>query len=81
MDYYKLANIVLNEISNGIDSDVLKEISDSKNKYLRFLTGLLIEGYKEGIIAYIPNSSTLLTIALHSDSMFSKYSKPVSVIV
>ncbi|HOJ11243.1 MAG TPA: TetR/AcrR family transcriptional regulator [Clostridiales bacterium] len=52
LDYYELANIVLNEITSGIDDDVLKEIKNSKDKYIEFLAELLSNGYKQGIICY-----------------------------
>jgi len=50
LEYYELANIVLNEITSGIDDDVLNEIKNSKEKYVRFLADLLLDGYNQGII-------------------------------
>lgn len=52
LEYYELTNIVLNEITNGIDEDVLSEIRNAKDRYINFLAGLLSEGYNQGIIRY-----------------------------
>ena len=52
LEYYELSYIVLNEITNGIDDDVLIEIKNSKDRYINFIAALLQDGYNEGIIRY-----------------------------
>jgi len=52
LEYYELTNIVLNEITNGIDEDVLSEIKKAKDRYISFVAELLLEGYNQGIIRY-----------------------------
>ncbi|UVI32771.1 TetR/AcrR family transcriptional regulator [Paenibacillus spongiae] len=44
------ARIVFNELSNGIDSDVLDELKGLKEGYIDFLAGLLEEGRKDGVL-------------------------------
>jgi AcrR family transcriptional regulator len=52
LEYHELANIVLNEITNGIDEDVLSDIKNAKNRYIVFLADLLSEGHNQGLIRY-----------------------------
>ena len=52
LEYHELANIVLHEITNGIDEDVLNEIITAKDRYISFLADLLSQGYDQGIIRY-----------------------------
>jgi len=45
-----LAHIVFNELSNGIDQDVLQELNELKLGYIRFIAGVLEEGREEGVL-------------------------------
>jgi len=48
LEYSELAHITFNEISSGIDDDVLDEIQKIKNDYISFIADLLRTGYIEG---------------------------------
>jgi AcrR family transcriptional regulator len=48
LQYSELARIFFNEISNGIDAEVLDEIEALKRKYVIFIADLLRAGYSQG---------------------------------
>lgn len=48
-DYSELLSIIMNEISSGIDADVLEDIRKAKDKYINFIAGFLRDGRQEGI--------------------------------
>lgn len=48
LKYNELAHIVYNEISSGMDEDILNEIQKIKNDYILFLADLLKSGEIEG---------------------------------
>ncbi|MCQ6557624.1 TetR/AcrR family transcriptional regulator [Paenibacillus mendelii] len=47
------AHIVFNELSNGIEQDVLEELKGLKEGYIDFLAGVLEEGCKDGVLRSI----------------------------
>ncbi|KRF03405.1 TetR family transcriptional regulator [Paenibacillus sp. Soil766] len=50
LDSSNLAHIVFNELSNGIESEVLEELKQLKVDYIHFLSGVLEEGKREGVL-------------------------------
>ena len=46
----KLAHIVFNELSNGIDQEVLEELKKLRIDYIHFLADVLEEGKQEGVL-------------------------------
>jgi len=43
LSYSELAHIFFNEMSNGIEENVLKAVREERDAYVRFLAGILIE--------------------------------------
>lgn len=50
LQYSELATIFLNEITSGLDEEIISEITQLKERYLKFIANLLKEGNKYGII-------------------------------
>ncbi|WP_195574674.1 TetR/AcrR family transcriptional regulator [Paenibacillus sp. 1001270B_150601_E10] len=48
-----VAHIIFNELSNGIEQEVLDEIKDLRREYLGFITELLEEGKRSGYIVNV----------------------------
>ncbi|MCY9695724.1 TetR/AcrR family transcriptional regulator [Paenibacillus alginolyticus] len=46
----RLAHIVFNELSNGIDQEVLEELKKLRIDYIHFLASVLEEGKHEGVL-------------------------------
>ncbi len=44
------AHIVFNELSNSIDEEVLAELRKLREDYIRFISGILEEGRKAGVV-------------------------------
>lgn len=51
LQYSDLFSIFLNEISSGLDEEIISEVTLLKNKYVKFIADLLKEGNERGIIA------------------------------
>lgn len=54
LKFHELTHIVLNEITNGIDDETLKEIENAKDIYMNFLTDILTKDYNKDTI-YLTN--------------------------
>jgi AcrR family transcriptional regulator len=52
LQYNELFSIFLNEISSGLDEEIISEVTMLKNKYIKFIADLLKEGNKYGIITH-----------------------------
>lgn len=50
LDSSHLAHIVFNELSNGIDQEVLEELKQLRIDYIHFLAKVLEDGKQEGIL-------------------------------
>lgn len=80
LEYYELANIVLNEITNGIDEDVLSEIKNAKDRYINFVADLLSEGHNQGIIRYGDFNVTAAGIIGMIDGVCKYYLRRVNLV-
>lgn len=80
LEYHELANIVLNEITNGIDEDVLNEIIRAKDRYISFLADLLSQGHKEGIIRFSDFNVTAASIVGMIDGACKYYLRNTGLI-
>lgn len=54
MEYDQLAQIFFNELTSGLDADVLTDIEAVRAKFLAFLAGLIEEGVRYGSLR-VPN--------------------------
>ncbi|MCD9022913.1 TetR/AcrR family transcriptional regulator [Cohnella silvisoli] len=50
LDYGQMSHIVFNELTNGIEEDILQEIAVLREQHIRFVAGLLEEGHRAGIV-------------------------------
>lgn len=67
------AHIVFNELSNGIDQDVLGELKGLKEGYIDFLAGVLEEGCKDGVLCPVNCSLAAAGIVGLLDSSCNYY--------
>lgn len=51
IDYPELCDIIMNEISNGIDEDTLLEIKKARNRYIALIAEVLHQGQLEGVFS------------------------------
>lgn len=50
IEYHELSRVVINETTIGLDEITLKEIKESKRRYMVFLAELFEMGYREGVV-------------------------------
>lgn len=50
MQYSELVHIISNEITNGIEPDILERIRKHKINYIGFLSNVMRQGYEEGAL-------------------------------
>lgn len=48
LQYSELVHIIANEITNGIEPEILERITGLKNKYIDFLSDILRQGHEDG---------------------------------
>lgn len=53
LEYNRLAHIFFNEMSNGIEPEILNEMKELRDGYIGFIASLLEEGWREGIFKEI----------------------------
>jgi len=50
LQYSELVHIISNELTNGIEPEILERINRIKQSYIDFLSGVLRHGYEEGAL-------------------------------
>ena len=50
LEYSAMVHIIFNEITNGIEPDILGRIESLKQRYIQYLSELLTQGHEEGTI-------------------------------
>ncbi|MCU6707769.1 TetR/AcrR family transcriptional regulator [Paenibacillus sp. J5C_2022] len=48
--YNELIHIISNELTNGIEPDILERLGKLKADYITFLSGILLMGYEDGVL-------------------------------
>ncbi len=69
----KLAKIVLNELSSGIDSKVLAEIEAVQNNLVKFIANLLEVGQRRGYLKPMDIHLAAIGVLGHMDSLCKYY--------
>lgn len=49
LEYNRLAHIFFNEMSNGIEPEILSEMKELRDGYIGFIASLLEEGWRDGM--------------------------------
>ncbi|MCG8334436.1 MAG: TetR/AcrR family transcriptional regulator [Proteobacteria bacterium] len=65
----RLAKILLNELSSGIDSKVLAEIESVQERFIVFIADLLLKGQKRGYIKPLDIRTAAIAVAGQIDSL------------
>jgi TetR/AcrR family fatty acid metabolism transcriptional regulator len=65
----KLAKILLNELSSGIDSKVLAEIETVQERFITFIAELLLKGQKRGYIKPLNIRTAAIAVTGQIDSL------------
>ena len=65
----KLAKILLNELSSGIDSKVLEEIEAIQNRFIDFIADLLDRGQKGGLLKPMNIQAASIAVVGQMDSL------------
>ena len=65
----RLAKILLNELSSGIDSKVLAEIESVQERFINFITDLLQRGQRRGYIKPINARTSAIAVVGQIDSL------------
>lgn len=79
LKYSDLSKIVFNELSSGIDTPVLKDIEEVRNRYINFITDLLQHGQEKGYIKEINLKLAAVGIVGLLDNLCNYYMRNTSV--
>ena len=71
MQHSDLAHIIFNEISSGIDDEVLKEIGRVRSRFIEFIAEMLAWGQQKGYIKNIDMKLSAVALAGIIDSVCS----------
>lgn len=69
----KLARILLNELSSGIDSKVLAEIESVQDRFIKFIEGLLLKGQQRGYLKTMNVNLAAIAVMGQIDSLCRYY--------
>jgi len=75
LKYSDLSKIVFNELTSGIDSDVLEEIEKVRLRYIDFVSDLLRQGQERGYLKEIDTRLAAVGIIGLMDSLCNYYLK------
>ena len=75
LKYSDLSKIVFNELTSGIDNDVLEEIEKVRLRYIDFISGLLRQGRERGYLKEIDTRLAAVGIVGFLDSLCNYYLK------
>jgi len=73
LQYSDLAHIVFNEVSSGIDADILADIQTARNRYIDCVAGQLRNGQQSGHIKGVDLRLTAIAIVGMLDNLCNLY--------
>ena len=75
LKYSDLSKIVFNELTSGIDNDVLEEIEKVRLRYIDFVSDLLRQGQERGYLKEIDTRLAAVGIVGFLDNLCNYYLK------
>ncbi len=80
LKYSDLSKIIFNELSSGIENDVLKEIDNVRNRCINFVADMVETGQEKGYLKPVDSQLTAVGIMGLLDSLCNYYLKNTNIV-